>query len=267
MKRRRIKSAKKNSGAPKWMVTYSDMVTLILVFFILLFSMSQIDRVKFEAIAESFDNRVILDFLPSAVPMEHPSESAEIIEGEDRNELLHFMEPDERMPGGMEEPDGDTQGSLDSLLTEVENYLDENKLNNVITANRTERGVVLVLQESILFDSGEAAVLDSGKNFLKEVGKLLFDIPNRVKVEGHTDSRPIASHLYPSNWELSGARAGSVTRYLINEFQLEETRFTIVGYSDTRPLAENTNAVNMSKNRRVEIVILEANSDLEEPAL
>src|SRR5699024_7701355 len=147
--------------------------------------------------------------------------------------------------------------SVDRLLHDVKTYLNDHALNDAISANRTQRGVVLVLQERILFDGGEAAILDSGKSFLEEIGGLLSEMQNNVQVEGLTDNRPITSLLYPSNWELSGASAGSVTRYLIDQHHLEESRFTIVGYSDTKPVEPNTSMENMRKNRRVEIVILE----------
>lgn len=250
MKRRRPRK-KQNSGAPKWMVTYSDMVTLILVFFILLFSMSQIDLVKFEAISESFRNRMILDFFPSAVPMDNPSENSSHQEsGKNSNE---FDTPTD-FP---HQNDIDKDDSLGALMDDVEKFLDEEQLNSVITANRTERGVVLVLQESILFDPGQAVILESGEPFLTKIGKLLTEIPNHVKVEGHTDSTPMASYRYPSNWELSGARASSVIRFLVNEYQFDMSRFSLTGFGETRPVAPNDSRENMTKNRRVEIVILD----------
>lgn len=254
MKRREIRRSK-NSGAPKWMVTYSDMVTLILVFFILLFSMSQIDLVKFEAISESFRNRMIFDFYPSPVPMDNPTESTSHMEnGKTSNEF----ETPTQLPDTNDE-DEQEEDSLSNLMADVEGYLNENDLNNVISASRTERGVVLVLQELILFEPGEADLLSSGEPFLNKVGTLLSEIPNKIKVEGHTDNHPMESYLYPSNWELSGARASSVVRYLINENDFDESRFSIVGYSDTKPLLPNTTPGNMSQNRRVEIVVLDEN--------
>ncbi|TQS75440.1 flagellar motor protein MotB [Ornithinibacillus gellani] len=255
MKRREIKRSKQ-SGAPKWMVTYSDMVTLILVFFILLFSMSQIDLVKFQAITDSFRNRMIFDFYPSSVPMENPSESTYHPENGHLANEFELPPLDE----GKKHLDGDTDDSLTGLMQDVDAYLDEHDLNQVISASRTERGVVLVLEESILFDSGEAVILDSGKPFLNKIGALLMEIPNHVKVEGHTDSKPMQSYRYPSNWELSGARAGSVVRYLIQEYQFDMKRFSIVGYGETKPVMPNTNSENMKKNRRVEIVILDSRS-------
>lgn len=250
MKRR--KRNPKNTGAPKWMVTFSDMITLILVFFILLFSMSQIDQEKFDAVSESFQNRMILDFLPSAVPMNNPSTST----GQEQNEKGEddFLPP----PEDLDEANGEKkEDALSELMDDVENFLDDNDLHSIITANRTERGVVLVLQERVLFDSGDAEIVATGESFLNEIGTLLRKIPNHVKVEGHTDSRPISNYRYPSNWELSGARAGSVIRYLIQEHKLDESRFSVAGYGDTKPVAPNDSVVNWSKNRRVEIVILE----------
>lgn len=254
MKRREIKKSKKN-GAPKWMTTYSDMITLILVFFILLFSMSQIDLAKFDAISESFQNRMIFDFYPSPVPMENPTQSTGHMEkGEISNEFETPTDVTERNDSHDIQNQEDT---LQTLMNEIENYLDDHELNNVISADRTERGVVLVLQELILFDPGKAELLPSGQSFLGEIGSLLTEIPHEVKVEGHTDSRPISSYRYPSNWELSGARASSVVRYLVDENKLDQSRFSIAGYSDINPLVPNTNAENMSQNRRVEIVILD----------
>lgn len=251
MKRRSIRR-NKSTGAPKWMVTYSDMITLILVFFILLFSMSQINLVKFEAISDSFKNRMIFDNSPSPVPMENPTEHTSDLEsGKNSNEFEN--------PTHLENVTEQDDETLDELMKDVEQYLDKNELNNVISANRNERGVVLVLQELILFDSGEAKILRSGEPFLNKIGSLLTKIPNKIKVEGHTDNKPMESFRYPSNWELSGARASSVVRYLVDENDFDESRFTIVGYSDTKPLVPNNSPENMSKNRRVEIVILENN--------
>lgn len=245
------------------MVTYSDMVTLVLVFFILLFSMSQIDLAKFDAVSESFRNRMIFDFYPSPVPMENPTEHTSSEEsGKNTNE---FEDPTENknINDRDEEDEEEQDDELDHLLEEVDDYLDENELNEVISATRTERGVVLVLQELILFDSGEADILPEGETFLNKVGTLLSKIPNNVKVEGHTDSTPIDSYRFPSNWELSGARASSVTRYLIDEFDYDLSRFTIAGYGETDPLAPNTTSENKKQNRRVEIVIMDKGEEEE----
>lgn len=267
MKRRRNKRSGDN-GAPRWLVTYSDMIQLILVFFILLFSMSQIDMAKFESITRAFQSRAILDFLPSIVPSEDISSSDQDFGVSDDDFGLDTGLGDD------DDKDVDYDGIMDQLeqwekkadalarlMANVEEFIESEQLGDVISATRTEEGVILVLQDSILFESGQAEILDTGVPFLDEVGRLLKGIQNTVRVEGHTDSRPIATYRYPSNWELSGARAGVVVRYFIEEHDLDEDRFIISGYADTRPVAENTTPENMSKNRRVEIVILDSEHD------
>lgn len=250
MRRREGRKRKKDSGAPRWMVTYSDMVTLILVFFILLFSMSQIDNAKFEAISESFKNRMIFEFYPSAVPLDNPTRSPE----QEEDLLKELKKQQEELNKKRKKNEADT---LDKVLKDVNTYLDKNKLKDQIAATRSDRGVELILQESLLFESGDAQILDSGKPFLDKISKMLEKIPNYVRVEGHTDNRPISNFRYPSNWELSGARASGVIRYLLEDKQLSDYRFSAIGYGDTRPLVPNTSSKNWKKNRRVEIVILE----------
>lgn len=260
MKRRPIKK-KKDKGAAKWLVTYSDMVTLILVFFILLFSMSTVDQIKLEAVAQSFQERVIFDFLPSIVPNGQP-ESSENMESSENDESDDPIDLDRKHDEYENKAQEDE--SLNQLVDSVEDYLAQHDLNNIVSATRTERGVLLVIQESIFFDSGEAAILDEGKPFLEELATLFSQLPNAIKVEGHTDSRPINTYRYPSNWELSGARASSVVRYLIEEFGLDESRFSIAGYGDTRQVASNDTEENMSLNRRVEITILNTENEEEQ---
>jgi len=258
MKRRQIKRSKKQNGAPSWMVTYSDMVTLILVFFILLFAMSQIDKAKFEAVTDSFRNRMIFEFAPSIIPMDHSTDNSHQEQQTEDDLLKELKQQRKEMASRKKEKQGDT---LDKLMIDVQSYLKKNKLTNVISATRTDRGVELILQERILFESGDADILNSGKPFLEKIRKMLEKIPNYVRVEGHTDNRPISNFRYPSNWELSGARASSVIRFMLLEKQLGNHRFSSVGYGDTRPLVSNTSPENWRKNRRVEIVILDQNQN------
>lgn len=246
-------------GAPKWMVTYSDMITLVLVFFILLFSMSQIDQLKFDSITESFQSRGVLDFLPNQDP--NNDEDGTSIIGDDTKEKESNEKEREdvdldRLADQLDAWE-EKADALAQMMANINQFLDEEELDDVISAKRTEEGVILVLQESILFDSGEADLLDSAHPFLDEIGELLNGIPNKVRVEGHTDNRPISTYRYPSNWELSGARAASVVRYFNEETDLNYSRFLIAGYGDTKPVEDKNTKKSMAKNRRVEIVILD----------
>ncbi|GAB4074964.1 flagellar motor protein MotS [Barrientosiimonas marina] len=250
MKRRRARK-RHYSGAPKWMVTYSDLVTLILVFFILLFSMSQIDEDKFEDVSASFRNRMILDFHSSMAPMEQPANE----DAKKSGELERQTQQDTA---------DNTGGHQDNLADHVKQFLQKNDLNDVVSANKTDQGIALVLQENILFETGKATIVDAGKPVLDKIGEMLSDLPNNVRVEGHTDDRPISSYKYPSNWELSGARASGVIRYWLDTYDFDESRFSSIGYGDTRPVVKNNSKVDWRQNRRVEIVIKENESSEKE---
>lgn len=264
--RRRIKKRQNNEGgAPKWMVTYSDMVTLILVFFILLFSMSQIDLNKFESITQSFRNRGILDFSSSSIPSEDITSDEEVGDGiDDTNDLDDLGGPDDEIDNTHLEAVIDQLEALEQrnlaigeLYSDVGEFLESEGIAENVTALRTEEGVHLVLADNILFNPGQADILELGEEYLNKVGQLLTSISNDIRVEGHTDDVPMSSYRFPSNWELSGARAGRVVRHLIEAHDITEKRFLIAGYGETRPVAPNDTAENRSKNRRVEIVILQ----------
>ncbi|MFC4403631.1 flagellar motor protein MotS [Gracilibacillus xinjiangensis] len=264
MRRRKIKQRSEPKGAPKWMVTYSDMITLILVFFILLFTMSQIDAEKFKEVAVALRSSNIFDSMPAIMEEQTIiNDEAQDVTKNNQNNQENQNTTDNIVTESRETNNNATvreeQDTLDELLAEVDAYLNENNLNNVISATRTDEGVVLVLQENVLFDSGEAEVLDPAKPFLDKVSTLLSNISNQVRVEGHTDNRPISNYRYPSNWELSGARASSVIRYILETNVFDQSRFIATGFGDTRPVVPNDTAENWSKNRRVEIVILEEN--------
>ncbi|MDC3415787.1 flagellar motor protein MotS [Aquibacillus salsiterrae] len=245
-----------DKGSPRWIVTYADMVTLILVFFILLFSMSQVDLVKFQAISESFRNRMIFDYYPSPIEQDFPTENIKI--EEDTEGVDGFNNSKANTPNASMKQDlNQDQTTMDQLFEQVQAYLNDNQLNSVIMASKTDEGVVLTLQENVLFETGEADIINSGKPLLKKIGLLLNNIPNYIRVEGHTDNRPISNYRFPSNWELSGARSSSVIRFILQNNPINPARFIAVGYGDTRPVVENTSPENWRKNRRVEIVILD----------
>ncbi|MBL3646120.1 flagellar motor protein MotS [Bacillus vallismortis] len=225
---RRKGSGKNRRSSSSWLVTFSDLITLILVFFILLFSMSQIDLQKFKAAVESIQK-----------------------EGGGIQPDQTSIEKKNTSPANAKKQ----KDQQDQLLKKVNTYIKDHHLKAQMTAKRDERGVVLVLQESVLFDSGEAKVLKNAETLLQQIAVLLKTIPNDIQVEGHTDSRNIATYRYPSNWELSAARASGVIQYFTSKEKLPSTRFIAVGYADTKPVKDNKTNEHMKENRRVEIVI------------
>ncbi|MGE6628848.1 flagellar motor protein MotS [Bacillus sp. NPDC077027] len=222
-RRKRRKGLSQSKRTPPWTLTFADMITLILVFFILLFSMSQIDLQKFQKAVHSFQNN--------------------------GDGIL----PDQT--GIKKEEDASVQEQQEDLLKKVNAFINKHHLHDKLMAKRDERGIVLVLQEAVLFHSGEAKILPEATPFLHQIAELLGDLGNQINVEGHTDSRPISTYQYPSNWELSAARASSVIQYFTSEEKLKQTRFRAIAYGETKPIQSNETERGMKANRRVEIVI------------
>ncbi|TFE00894.1 flagellar motor protein MotS [Jeotgalibacillus salarius] len=227
-RKRFVSTSETENTTPKWMITFADFMMLILVFFILLFSISQVDSAKFDSISQSFKNQGIFDQSDTVIPFDEEWLEEEIREDQE----------------------------LQELYGEIDSFLEENNLTDQVTASETDRGVVITLQEQVLFDSGQAELLTEAQPVLSLIGELLEDIPNFVRIEGHTDNRPIQTEIYPSNWELSGARASSVVRYLQERYNINPERFAAVGYGDTQPVVENNGPEGWAMNRRVEVVIL-----------
>ncbi|MBW4828690.1 MAG: OmpA family protein [Clostridiaceae bacterium] len=239
--RKRKKEDKKSTQ--DWLTTYSDMVTLLLCFFVLLFSFSEIDAQKFRTIMSSFQGGS--GVLESGSAMDIPEE----LEG-DMNTNIDEEE-------------------LEKLKDTIEKYAESIGLKEEITLTIEERGLVIRFIDGVFFDSGKAEIKSESEQILHYVAELL----NReefkekhIKVEGHTDSVPNSySAIYPTNWELSSARATNVLRYLVENEGIDGGRISSSGYSYYRPVALNDTKENKAKNRRVDIVILKSSYEKWEP--
>jgi len=218
-------------GAPEWMTTYGDMVTLLLCFFILLFSFSVIDAIRFQQILSSIQ----VAFLGDRGIMQT---SPEVSQGE-----MIELSVDHKFE--------------DVLITYqvIQGYLDEEGLEGSIALRLEERGVVLEIQDQILFDSGEAELRPGAESLLSKVASLLARLPNKVVVEGHTDNIPINTVIFPSNWELSVARSVRVVRFLSEQRGLAPRRFTAIGFGEYQPIVSNQTSEGRARNRRVNIVV------------
>lgn len=226
----RKKRNKDDVNTNAWMDTYADTITLLLTFFILLYSFSTIDNKKLKQIAASFKGETI------GTPM--------VVEPiEDEMDILE-------VGVGSKNP-------YDILVEKVTNIIEENGLSEVITIREDDAGVILQLGNSILFDSAKAILKSQSFEALDVISTIIPQIDNDIMVQGHTDNRPINSYVYPSNWELSTARAVAVVKYFINEKGLDPARFSATGYGEYRPLVENNSDENMETNRRVDILIVQ----------
>lgn len=235
------KKPEKKSISQEWLTTYSDMMTLILCFFVLLYSFSLVDAAKFKQLAQSMSNAF-------------GGSSSVITEGGNIGPV-----PIAENPGiSVTQNDGDTVGDKETqrMFEEVNNYIDENDLNANVTIKKDTRGVLIELQDNILFDSGNATLKKESIPLLKKISGLLSKFPNEVLVEGHTDNLPINRGYYQSNWELSSDRANKVVRYFIEKEGMDGKRFQAVGVGEYRPIDTNDTPEGRQKNRRVNILIV-----------
>lgn len=236
-------------GAPEWLTTYSDMVTLLLTFFVLLFSMASVDSKKFQEVAFS---------LRSAFMNISNGELFYYNNGKDIISIL-----DDNMPEDSEEENAvnnDKGGSgendqISEFKEQVEQLISEMDLSEYVQVVDNKNNLTLRMNSVILFDLGKADIKESGKEAIRKIAELMKQLDSEVIVQGHTDNLPIKTSLYPTNWELSTKRATNVVLFLINECSLDPTKLTATGNGEYKPIAPNDTEANRQKNRRIDIVI------------
>lgn len=226
------------AGAPAWMMTYGDLVTQVLAFFVLLYSFSSVNAEKFQQMAYSLQNALGMGVGVGEGVISSSGGSAGVIN-------TPHVEADT--------PSEDRQ--LKDVRDRIDKAATEGGFKEDVQFSLDERGLTLRFADSALFDSGEAQLKPEAAASLDKVLAVLKDIQNPIRVEGHTDNVPIATIQYPSNWELSGARASRVVRYFIEQ-GLAQQRLSVAGYGEYRPVATNETAEGRSHNRRVDIVVL-----------
>ncbi len=221
-------------GLPAWMATFSDMMTLLLTFFVLLLSMSSLDQ---QRIKEA------LGSLKGSLGVLHGGTKTEV----NVRELLPSLEMVEVSPRQL----------VDKDYERIRLELYRKKIENKIQADRTEMGILLHIDSSVLFGPGQGALGGEAQDVLKGVADILRETRWQVRVEGHTDNVPIHTKRFPSNWELSTARAVNTLRFFVEKESMEAARFSAVGYGETQPIASNEDADGRARNRRVTVVLLE----------
>ena len=245
MRARRNRGGAEGSGVSEWMTTYSDLVTLLLCFFVLLFSFSVIDAKKFEAIIRSFQGS--LGVLDSGKTIDEDQYISQALQS---NRLLREQQEAE---------------SMEWLYRQLDEYIQQNNLEGTVVLGVEERGLLIRFKDQVLFDSGKAIIRKDGEPIVQSIGEILKQNDRAIRVEGHTDNVPMHSLLYPSNWELSTARAVNVVKFFIEKVGIAPTRLSAAGYSEYHPIADNDTAENRQKNRRVDVVILRKSFELNEP--
>jgi chemotaxis protein MotB len=279
-RRRAKKHEEEHENHERWMVSYADMMTLLLVLFIVLYAMSQVDKSKFAALAkglsESFGAPIsvqpgptpddsVLDGLPgavdlaSAIPPNPTVSEAQV----DDAAAAAAAERAKRIAA-------EAQAAYDELAAAhdaLDAALKEAGYADAARFEIDERGLVVhIVADEVLFDAEEAVLRPEGGALLSGVAPTLIGLPNVLRIEGHANHLPVTrGGPWPSNWELSGYRASTVLRYLAGD-GVPEARVSATGYSSTRPLVPESDPHALSVNRRVDIVVL-SNASAEANAL
>ncbi len=219
------------AGMMRWLLTYADMITLMLALFIILFAISTISKVKFQAFAKDisagFDNQWAVNQPPQG----------------GSNETQTF----------------NASSRIPVIQKELQQYVSRNHLQNQVQIRLDRRGLVItLLSDKSYYDSGSAQMRPQTKEILDEVDVFLKKNDNLIRVEGNTDNVPINTAEYPSNWELSTARAVNVVRYLVEHDHLSPVRISASGYGEFHPRTDNSTPASRQANRRVDIVLLNA---------
>ncbi|MCR4430514.1 MAG: OmpA family protein [Tepidanaerobacteraceae bacterium] len=241
--RRRGEGESQPPGSPLWMTTYGDLMTQILIFFALLFALSSVDTKKFDIYISSLQG------------------SLGIIQGGQTLEKGEFIESGEV---GQFLVSAEEQRQFERLEQDVKDIIKKNDLSGV-QVEMDERGLVIRFVEGVLFDSGKAEIKKQAMAVLDKIVPVLKQSRRQIRVEGHTDNVPIHTREFPSNWELSTARAVNVVRYFIDKHNFSPYTISAAGYGEYRPVAPNDTDKHRALNRRVDIVILKSVSEDEEP--
>lgn len=232
---------KVNRDEPKgdeWLATYSDCVTLLMTFFVLLYAMSSVDENKMRALSQAFRT---------------------VMAGEAGDTILEYSLYNGDVPliGG-EIPTDTIDGEKieESMYYQVSKFVADHDLEAVVDIIETDLGVAIQLRDNILFETSKSDLRSESKEILDSIAALISSMNNNIVVEGHTDNRPINTAEFPSNWELSVDRAVNVVRYFVENGKIDPSRLSATGYGEFQPIVDNDTEENMEKNRRVNILIM-----------
>lgn len=231
----------------RWLISYADFVTLLFAFFVVMYSISSVNEEKYKTFGDALNN---------AFGKEGPSSAASAPQGQS---MLFMVD---RQTVRLGEQQRKIQAHMKNLGVGLSKVMSELIDQKQVSVSQTKRGVEIDISASTLFRTGEAALQPGTLEVLRQVAAVLSKEELPIEVEGHTDDIPIATAQYPSNWELSSARASSVVRLLV-ENGVPAKRLAAVGLAANQPLAPNDSPDGRARNRRVTITILSPDAERE----
>ncbi len=223
------------------MATFSDMMTLLLCLFVLLFAMSSTQEESFKELVQSLRSALGVQQVPEA--------------GTREGLVMHNIPTEKTATEAVDEAGGMVQKELNEIVSDVRELVMFNQLGGMVKVEQNEMGAVITISDVVLFPPGDSRMTEDGLKIIRKIAIVLAQFQYHIQIAGHTDNTPISSACYPSNWELSASRACEVVRYLTQN-GLDPTMLSAVGYGEFRPIDTNDTPEGRAQNRRVEIVYL-----------
>lgn len=268
---RRRRHQEEHENLERWLVSYADFVTLLFAFFVVMYAVSSVNEGKYRVLSETL-NAVFTVTPRSDEPIQVGDTPRDVVALPDST--LRPAQSD--VPGAADAQTGETEegpalaegigerfkedGGNTRVADEISISLQEYIDSDLLSINQIGDRIEIEMKARMLFSSGEARLSRDALRALRAMSKTLARIPSHLQIEGHTDNIPIATAAYPSNWELSAARAASVVHFLARS-GIEPWRMSAVGLGEYRPIAENGDEKGRSANRRVTIVVLTGKRD------
>jgi len=246
---RRRRGKRDTENEDRWLITYSDLITLLMIFFVIMYAMSKVDVAKFMVLSQSLSAALHSD---NQIPLKDLGKTGLVLP---TNPMDQGHNNDNT--GTMTKPKPDQ--ALDNLYAEVKAYIQQHNLSDNVKIDNQVRGVQITLRDVVLFDTGQAVIKPEARTILTGLSPFLDKLNNPVVIEGYTDDRPINTPQFPSNWELSAARAINVVRFFTTQ-KIDPARLSAVGYGQYHPVVPNDSEANRQENRRINIVILRKTS-------
>jgi chemotaxis protein MotB len=257
------KEPEKHVNHERWLVSYADFITLLFAVFVTLYAMSQSDKKKVEEVMASIQQSF------GMVQAGAPSPKMNVLPSSQMN-ITPSLRPEIAIVPGTKSVRGQIKTRADEkdfrqIKSSIEAYLVKQGAQNKVSLTITRRGLIVSLKEAGFFDSGQSQIKPSAYELINTIAEAMSQYNNPLRLEGHTDNIPISSAQFPSNWELSTARAVNGLKYLIKHFDVDPDKISATGYAEFRPLADNATPDGRAKNRRVDLVMLSSDGERGEP--
>lgn len=247
---RRKSITHESENTDRWMVSYADFVTLLFAFFVVMYAISSINEGKYRVLSDTMTEA--FKVAPkSPEPIQIGKESKIISSQKQNNKIIEPIKPIRVLPKSERTYEKEMKQIAETVSSAVQPLIDK----GLIKVTQDKLWVEIEMNTSILFSSADSELEEEAYPALKALAGVLKTLPNSIDVEGHTDNVPINNELFPSNWELSAARAASVV-HLFTRYGVDPRRLSSIGYAEFRPISNNATEEGRLRNRRVKVVIL-----------